>query len=40
MFVSYTENLAKLGKMEIKGRARVRILELENILLPERVSVS
>jgi len=40
MFVSCIENLARLGKMKIKGWARARIVELENILLPERVSVN
>lgn len=40
IFVPYTENQARLGKVEIKGQARARIFELENILLPERVSVS
>ena len=37
MFVSCIENLARLGKMKIKAWARARIVELENILLPESV---
>lgn len=37
--VLYRES-SQVGKMKIKAWARARIVELENILLPERVSVS